>query len=97
MTKEDKRITASIKANRRTATHRQEARSKPLLEYKDWAIVRFDGMNIALSRKGEKATRYYSSLGGALEGLRKEIGFASKDLNAAIEAWDELGRKIEEL
>ena len=80
------------KARQRIAAHR----NTPLFSHKKWSIVKFDDLNIKLIHEDDapNTVRYYATLGGALMGLRKEIGFASPDLNAAIDAWDELGAKI---
>ena len=91
-----KTTTRARAARKRAVESRQRQRKSPLFTYKKWSIVRFDELNIKLVHENDdpKTNRYYSTLGGALLGLRKEIGFASPDLNAAIDSWDELGTKI---
>jgi hypothetical protein len=74
---------------------------KPILfSYNGWDIARWDNLNMRLIHEDDDMAndfRWYSTLGGALLGLRKEIGFASPDLNAAIDSWDELSAKISAL
>ena len=86
-----------LKKNRGRPSGKQE--KTVLFKYRNWTLKRFDSLNISLTKKGEdpNRTRYYSTLGSAMHGLAKEIGFSSPDLNAAIESWDELAVKISAL
>ena len=67
-----------------------------LFEHNGWTLWRFDGLNIALKHKDEKPhkTRYYASLGHALHGLQKCVGFHVTDLKEAADAYDDLAAVI---
>lgn len=70
--------------------------SEAIFTHAGWRIWRFDDKNIALIHEKENLnqTRYYSTLGGALRGLVKQIGFVCADLNDAMERIDNLNKAI---
>ena len=70
--------------------------SEAIFTHAGWRIWRFDEKNIALIHEKENLnqTRYYSTLGGALRGLVKQIGFVCSDLNDAMERIDNLNKAI---
>ena len=85
------------KARKKAIQSKEDQRKSPLFSYRGWRIVKFDDLNMKLVHKDDtpKTNRYYSTLGGALFGLRKEIGRKCSNLEDAIASWDELGAKIE--
>lgn len=92
------KITAKTNEARKRALQSKESRRKsPLFSYRGWSIVQFDDLNMKLVHEddGDKDNRYYSTLGSALKGMRKEVGRKCSDLEDAIASWDELGARID--
>lgn len=71
-------------------------RDTPIFTYKGWAIYRWDDLNIKLTHDedAETCNRFYSTLGAALHGLVKQIGFKCQDLNHAVELLDGLNKRL---
>lgn len=85
------------KASQKT---RQRALSRSvdsLFTHNKWRIWRFDDKNIALLHEDESIDRirYYSTLGGALRGLVKQIGFCCDDLKDCVNQLSDLNKAIE--
>lgn len=89
--------TNARRALKKAVQSRESQRKAPLFEYRGWQIVKFDDLNMKLVHKDDtpKTNRYYPTLGGALKGLRKEIGRKCSRLEDAIASWDELGARID--
>ena len=70
--------------------------SNAIFTHAGWRVWRFDEKNIALihEKEGSSQIRYYSTLGGALAGLVKQIGFVCSDLNDCMEKIDSLHKDI---
>jgi hypothetical protein len=91
-----KKASKTTKATQKPRHDALSRSSDAIFTHAGWRIWRFDDNNIALLHEKEtlKQIRYYSTLGGALRGLVKQIGFVCTDLNDAVERIDNLNKAI---